>query len=207
MKYCPNLCTCVYVRACMFVCLCAHVQDLFDHFIMPPIVSQQQEWGRRWCHDIRGHRGATGNGGQTIKANTSNHLSDWQRERLYVLIPYLCILITVLLVDHHKSGKSGKKRKKTKGSNLPEENNSSIVSLPLRDMMSTKSFSSGNIITPTSTLTRNKPTHSQVHLMPERSILDRNASTYSSFLHMRGVNTRWERRWFTLQKSVLTHTR
>ena len=112
-----------------------------------------------------------------------------------------------LLVDHHKSGKSGKKRKKTKGSNLPEENNSSIVSLPLRDMMSTKSFSSGNIITPTSTLTRNKPNHSQVHLMPERSILDRNASTYSSFLHMRGVNTRWERRWFTLQKSILTYTR
>jgi len=123
-----------------------------------------------------------------------------------------CYLQYVILSStDHKSGKSGKKRKKAKDSGMPAQTNvptSSIVSLPLRNMMSTKSFSGSNIITPSSTLTRNnKASHSQAHLMPERSILDRNASTYSSFLHMRGVNTRWERRWFTLQKSVLTHTR
>ena len=126
------------------------------------------------------------------------------KDCMLLLQYYACYLvITLPPIDH----KSGKKRKKAKNSNLPENKPSSIVSLPLREMLPTKSFSGSNIVTQSSTLTRNKPSHSQVHLMPERSILDRNASTYSSFLHMRGINTRWERRWFTLQKSVLTHTR
>lgn len=127
-----------------------------------------------------------------------------------ILTPSLFVVMLIPSTDH-KSGKSGKKRKKTKGSNVPAENNvsgSSIVALPLHNMVSTRSYSSANIITPTSTLTRNKPNHSQAHLIPpERNILDRNASTYSSFLHVRGSSTRWERRWFTLQKSVLTYTR
>ena len=134
----------------------------------------------------------------------------WAKEKIVCSNPILICSDHNSTHTDHKSGKSGKKRKKAKGSNALTEmpnSSSSIVSLPLRDMMPTKSFSGSNIVTPTSTLTRNKPNHSQMHLMPERNMLDRNASTYSSFLHMRGGNTRWERRWFTLRKSVLTYTR
>jgi len=119
---------------------------------------------------------------------------------------FTCIIYMCTSADH-RSGKSGKKRKK-KDSAL--NTGSSIVSLPLQKIMTTKSFSSSAIPTPTSTLNRRTATtsNSQVHLPPmDRNILDRNTSIYSSFLHMRAINTNWERKWFTLQKSVLTYTR
>ena len=122
---------------------------------------------------------------------------------------YLCIIHMCMSADH-RSGKSGKKRKKKDSALNTQTSGSSIVSLHLRDIMTTKSFSSSSMLTPTSTLTRRTtPTNSlQVPLPPlDRNILDRNTSIYSSFLHMRAVDTNWERKWFTLQKSVLTYTR
>ena len=61
-------------------------------FEIVPVGFQQQERGWRRRYDIRGHRGTPGNGRQTAEANTSNHIPNGERKRLYVVTPILCML-------------------------------------------------------------------------------------------------------------------